>query len=134
MGMPYGHQGMLARTSCVREVGGFDERYRLAADYDMVLKFHLMAKKIHYANKVIAVFSLGGMSTGGNEMAFTEGPVTAENLRLSKSETEVLLKHYVVPFRCAVKLLFHKDATLRLGALYMLLRRCKLIMRCKDRG
>lgn len=127
IGMPYGHQGMLSRTACVREVGGFDERYRLAADYDMVLKFHLLGKRIFFARKTIAVFSLGGMSTDGTGERFTEGPVTAENLGLSSTEAEVLKRYYVLPFRCVIKLLFHRDPTLRLGAVYMLARRTRYV-------
>lgn len=133
IGMPYGHQGMIARTACVREVGGFDERYRLAADYDMVLKFHLSGRKIHFVNKTIAVFSLGGLSTGGAEAPFTEGPVTAALLRLSGREKEMLLTHRIIPLRIAARLLFHPDPTLKVGAFYMIARKlcflCTRILR-----
>lgn len=129
IGMPYCHQGMISKTACVREVGGFDERYRVAADYDMVLKFHFSGKKVFFVNKLIAVFSLGGMSTNGTAL-FTEGPVTAARLRLSPSDTSILLAQYVIPLHTAVRLLFHVDPTVRIGALYMIGR----WTRCLDKG
>lgn len=125
IGMPYGHQGMLAKTAIVREVGGFDERFRIAGDYDMVLKFHLLRKKIVFTDKTIGIFSVGGMSTNGTSVPFPQGDVIAERLGLSREETAVLKRYYVVPFGCAFKLLFHRDPTLRLGAVDMLIRRLR---------
>jgi glycosyltransferase involved in cell wall biosynthesis len=128
IGMPYGHQGMLARTSRVREIGGFDERFRMAADYDMILKFHFACKKIVFIDKIIGVFSIGGMSTNGTVVPLTESHVTAEKLGLSEKETDILQKYYVLPFRCALRLLFHRDPTLRIGALDMLARRLRYLI------
>jgi len=47
--MPFSHNTMLCKTSLFDELGGFDEEYRCAADYDLVFK--LLAK--HTSNVTI---------------------------------------------------------------------------------
>lgn len=55
------HQGTFVRTALLREVGGFDTSYAVAADYAAFLRFsHITPVHI---NMVIASFSEGGTST-----------------------------------------------------------------------
>lgn len=59
---PYGHQGTIVQTSTVRRLGGFDERYRICADYDLMLKIHETSCRIKYINRVFAYFDGRGVS------------------------------------------------------------------------
>jgi glycosyltransferase involved in cell wall biosynthesis len=62
--MPVHHQALFIRTDLLREMGGFDTRFRIAADYDLCLR--LMARedvRWVYTDKVLSHFTLGGVST-----------------------------------------------------------------------
>ena len=52
--MPAGHQSWFARTALLREVGGFDTRFRIAADYDLFLRLrtHNSASRRHQTSLI----------------------------------------------------------------------------------
>ncbi len=56
------HQGTVARTSTLRDLGGFDVGYRITADYAAFLRLSLVADPVEVA-EVLAVFTEGGLST-----------------------------------------------------------------------
>jgi len=56
------HQATIARTASLRELGGFDRSYSIAADYAMFLRLSLLQDPI-YIDRVIARFVEGGIST-----------------------------------------------------------------------
>lgn len=56
------HQGLVAQSLAVRELGGFDTRYRIAADYALMLRLSQRADPIRW-RWVIADFQQGGAST-----------------------------------------------------------------------
>jgi len=60
--MPASHQSWFARTELLREVGGFDTSYRIAADYDLFLRVQKLNRLWAFTSKVLANFSLGGVS------------------------------------------------------------------------
>ncbi|MFC1621055.1 glycosyltransferase family 2 protein [Candidatus Omnitrophota bacterium] len=61
-----GHPATFFRSSCFEKAGCFDTRYRLTADYNWFLQaiFSKGLKGLHVEDN-IAVFRLGGQSTGG---------------------------------------------------------------------
>lgn len=61
--MPFCHQTMLARTELLRETGGFDESFRIAADYDLVTRLFLRGAHPIYTPCNFATFCEGGIST-----------------------------------------------------------------------
>ena len=65
------HQGTFARTSTVRELGGFDTSFEIAADYALFLKLTQISEPavVEYA---IARFSEGGISTSNWQKSFRE--------------------------------------------------------------
>lgn len=65
------HQGTFARTSTVRELGGFDTSFDIAADYALFLKLTQTSEPavVEYA---IARFSEGGTSTTNWQKSFRE--------------------------------------------------------------
>lgn len=65
------HQGTFASVDALRAAGGFDTRYRIAADYAMFLRLSLIADPVHLPF-VIAEFQEGGASTLNWRQSFRE--------------------------------------------------------------
>lgn len=65
------HQGTFTRTSVLRQLGGFDTSYRIAADYAAALRMSLIADPIQLS-LVIARFREGGTSTVQWQESFRE--------------------------------------------------------------
>ncbi len=56
------HPGVILKTEYVRELGGFDERYEIAADFDLLLKYFKRWQKIATAPIPIIDFQGNGVS------------------------------------------------------------------------
>ena len=61
--MPIGHMTMLARTDLLKEAAGFDESFKIAADYDLVTRLILRGAHPVYTPCNFATFCEGGIST-----------------------------------------------------------------------
>lgn len=59
------HPAMCVRMDLFRELNGFDERYRLAADYDFTLRAYLRNARFHYIDIPLAIFSISGATSSG---------------------------------------------------------------------
>ncbi|MDN3517826.1 glycosyltransferase family 2 protein [Aquisalimonas lutea] len=62
--MPFPHQGMYVRREVYEELGGFDESYKLSADYDFLLR--LLENSVPYVRieSPVGYFRDGGASGG----------------------------------------------------------------------
>ena len=56
------HQGTIARRRALLDLGGFDETYRIAADYKIALQLSLMQAPTQ-VETVLATFHTGGVSS-----------------------------------------------------------------------
>jgi glycosyltransferase involved in cell wall biosynthesis len=56
------HQAVVMRASLIKELGGFNEKYRIAADWDLIVRAILHSKPAEW-QKPLAVFELGGESS-----------------------------------------------------------------------
>lgn len=56
------HPTTVVKNTLMVNVGGFDLRYKLAADYDALLKILVSAKKVVYLDSVITKMRLGGVT------------------------------------------------------------------------
>ena len=65
------HQATFTKTSLLRQVGGFDVNYRIAADYAAALQLSVQAKP-EMTHRVIACFREGGLSTNEWKESFKE--------------------------------------------------------------
>ena len=65
------HQGTVVRTESLREVGGFDSRYSISADYAAALALSLLSDPLMTA-RVIARFTEGGVSTRNWKESFRQ--------------------------------------------------------------
>lgn len=64
--MPFGHPTMFTKTSVIRTEGGFDEKLKLPADYDLIIRIILKGYKSVYVNSEIATYRLGGLGSTTN--------------------------------------------------------------------
>ncbi len=109
------HQGELLKTKIVRELGGFDERYRIAADSDMFFKAHLKNIKFKYIFKIFAYFAFGGCSVSNFNYALREHRLSVANVLginpLLKSK--FVDGSRLLPTLLLMKLLYHPDISIR---------------------
>lgn len=123
IGMPYSHQGTLMKTLTIRKLGGFNERHKIAGDYDLIVRFHMLAKKIAFTGEPYAVFSPGGMSTNSATASISGLDVIIENFGLDGEDAECYRKKLQLPWVFMFKELFNRDSTIRLSALAMMIRK-----------
>jgi len=71
------HQCVFAKRELFKEFGEFDLRYRIAADYDWLLKIFYSGVRVHYLDRNIAVFDAEG-----------EHSQNLENMRCDRSESQ----------------------------------------------
>ena len=64
------HPTFFVKRSIINEIGGFDEQYRISADYDFMLKCLIQAVKIEYVNDVLVKMRSGGLSNGSLPQIF----------------------------------------------------------------
>lgn len=78
--MPFSHNTMLVKRELFVEFGYFDEKYKLAADYDFVFKVCLNGAKHKVITDIVTIFRDGG--------------ATSKSRDLSKKETLQILSDY----------------------------------------
>jgi hypothetical protein len=72
------HPSSILKTSVSKELGGFSEKYEIAADYDHLCKFSKITENIYFSNEIVVDFMGGGMS---DERSF-EGFIEEDLIRL----------------------------------------------------
>lgn len=60
--MPLAHPSVFVKKDLYDKMGGFNVNYRLASDYELMLRFYTKQAKFGYIDKVIAYFRTGGLS------------------------------------------------------------------------
>lgn len=120
---PCCHQGEIVRTEVMRELGGFDESYTIAADANLFFKAHLKGYSFRYMFESFAYYSYGGISETKTELAVSEFyKCIGCNLGLTQEQTDRLRYSKILPFTVSLRYLIHFDLALRLGAQRMLKR------------
>ena len=122
--MPYPHQGMLIRTIALRTLRGFDEKYLLSADYDMVLRALDMGLTVTLDDDAtFAVYSNSGVSVDNINITKRENlAVVTKHLVLSNNAALRFSERNLLPLRKCFWLLFRKSPAFRSSAKYYLLR------------
>jgi hypothetical protein len=72
------HPSSILRTERVRDLGGFDTRYAIAADYDLLSRFVRQHSVCHLTKVVLVDYEGGGMS----DKRFFEGLLEEELIRV----------------------------------------------------
>lgn len=124
-GTPYNHQGVLVRTEVMREFGGFDERYRICADYDLTLKLHLANRRIKFVDRSFACYAHGGLSDRCVAERCKEScQVAGERLGLGVWAKSFRARRGFPPFPSVFAYLFHANSSIRKAARYVWRRWC----------
>ena len=118
-GMPYSHQGLITRTLLVRSLQGFDERFRICADWNLMLKAHESGAVYRFTYNPFAFYSMGGFSEDeeGIDEVFS---VLQEHIGFSDEDVLKYRRKGYWPIHRMLPYLFHKDYSLRLSARYMI--------------
>ena len=117
--MPLRHQGMLMRSDVLRRLGGFDERYRIAADYDLVLRAMQSAVKVRHLAAAYAVFGMEGVSTVSTRASIEECVrIVRERWGLDESEARELMNRNRLPLRVILKSIVHASPDIRRASRY----------------
>ena len=122
-GMPYCHQGVLMRTAAIREFGGFDEEYRMAGDYDLVLKFHLNRRRIVFAHRPFSVFTAVRTMASQRTETVNAADAVIRNFKLEGRDAEVFRRELQLPWGFLLRHLVHRDPTIRLASCSMIARK-----------
>lgn len=61
--MPLPHPSVFVRKDLYDKMGGFNVNYRVASDYELMLRFYTEQVKFGYVDKVIAYYREGGFSS-----------------------------------------------------------------------
>ena len=115
----YSHQGVIAKTSAMREFGGFDEQYKIVADGDLFFKMHNAAVKFHYTFTPFANFFLGGLCMSDWHNTREEvSRMMAKHLHVTEQNRKSSEERVCWPLRKILPYLFHRDYALRISARY----------------
>lgn len=120
--MPYPHQGMLIKTVIARGLHGFDEKFRIAADYDILLRAMLVGVKIVLQMEAFAFFCPFGFSAANKDLSAENLAIVAKNLGLKKEDAIYYAKKNLLPLGKCLGLLFHKSSAIKFAAKYYLIR------------
>lgn len=63
----YCHQSMIAKTEVLRRFGGFDLRYRVSSDSDLMMRLYHDRNPFIHSSSMFACYRLGGLSTGKSD-------------------------------------------------------------------
>ena len=120
--VPYSHQGMVIRTKHVRAFGGFDETYRICADWDMMNKAHKAGLNILYTFTPFAFYSSGGLSESDPRGGAEVKAIIQKHLGMTDEETQLYKEIGFPPLKRVFPFLFSHDLAYRIGAGKMLRR------------
>lgn len=85
------HLSVFAKKAVFEQYGGFDTHYRIAADYDWVLRCYASGVRFQYINSVMGCFRRGGISTSMvnvNELAEENRDISLKYaIQCGKNET-----------------------------------------------
>ena len=116
------HQGELLRTVIARQLGGFDERYRIAADSDMFLKAHINGVRFKYIFETFAYFSYGGAAVDNLDFTMREHRLSVANVLGLKAlqRRKFVDGSQLLPVGLLLKLVNHPDICIRQSSRRML--------------
>jgi len=132
----------LYRRTALMEIGGFDQTYRIAADYDMTLRLITAGHKGYFVNHCFVTFVMGGLSTQdeNKESDIREKIRLVRNAHckafeteLSEEESEFLVtkgwypRKYLSLYVASQKLVSHAFCGLPKGLNYQFVRRFNYI-------
>lgn len=65
-GMFFSHQGLFTKKSVFDKIGGFDEKFKIAADWDFIIRMWKINCKFYYLDKKLCNFMEGGICSNNH--------------------------------------------------------------------
>ena len=97
-GNPFVHQTMLIKKSVLQELGGFDATYKIAGDFDMMLRTFLSGYRGVTIPETLILFRNTGISCKQAELSVREKiAIIAKNYDLALEQAEFFLKGRFLP-------------------------------------
>lgn len=98
-GTPFSHQTMLTSKKMLIDLQGFDERYRLYADYDLILRAIFSGYRSVCVQDCISSFRLGGISSQMEKKVIQEMiDVIEKNCNLCRKDAVNARRYSFLPF------------------------------------
>lgn len=105
---PFCHQTMFTKTDVLKEIGYFNENYKIASDYEMMIKLVLKGYKFVHLKENISTFRYGGYSSERDLMIKEDAQIYCDLYKdfceLSFEEALDIYRFHTVPFKLAIKL------------------------------
>lgn len=95
------HQAVIMRKKIIEELNGFDERYKICADYDILVRAYLRKYIFKYVDINFAIFTIGGISS--NSLG-TE----CWNIRRRNRTVNLFVNTWMLLKRLLIHFLWHK--------------------------
>ena len=92
----FSHQSLIMKKTVFEKYGGFNCKYRILADYDLILRAYLGGAKFQYVPKFISLFNMGGVSAFSYKNDF-------EKLAIHKANKSIFCPHLYFLFNIAKK-------------------------------
>lgn len=99
------HQSIIVRKDWIERLGGFDERYKLLADYDLMIRLYQNSATFKYIDAFISIFSLTGGSHNNRLLANKERYYIMKRNKTVFSPALYYVYHY---FRITANYLKHR--------------------------
>jgi len=107
---PIGHPTMFSSRAALEELNGFNAAYKIAGDFDLVLRSLLAKKCFVEVNTAFVAFREGGVSNNRKDYLNIEMQKILEtNLHLSKDDAQKAINFYFLPQHKILNLLQHTD-------------------------
>ena len=125
------HPSMMIRRTALIEIGGFNQTYRLAADYDMMLRLIAAGHRACFVKCCFVTFIAEGFSAKNRELNYLEKVNIVRDfhrnvfgVEFSKQESEFLVRKCIYPRKYlsvyvdSQKMIFRSFTSLPHGILY----------------
>ena len=105
---PFCHQVMFTRTQLLKDIGYFNEKYKISSDYEMIIRLVLGGYKLVHLDKNLAMFRYGGCSSNKSLMINEDAQIYCDLYKdfadFTFEEAEDIYKFHTLPFKLAIKL------------------------------
>ncbi len=102
------HQSTFCKLDLMKAVGGFDETYKIAADYHFIHKILLSGYKLVFLNKILSVFREGGISSNRQKVLEEIYDIQYKNfnrfnIKISQKQVRKILHREFLPLNAYIK-------------------------------
>lgn len=102
---PIGHPTMFSAKRMLEELNGFDESFKIAGDFDLIIRALLSGKRSVYVKECIVAFRLGGVSSPSKRLKKENVRVVETNCGVSHKQAVCAAQYGFLPKKTLLALL-----------------------------